>query len=286
MDTFRMFPGIVAMVATASLLSLMPAEIGATTVSGHVTVNGQKAPLLLSYVDESREDVIVVLTSKEVPSDAIPFIGEEVARKFGIYAVAFTVSRSDKRISPGFNGVFFPGREVGYNAFGPADAVLQMKRLDPEGIEGRISTPKTVESSFVAYSFDVTFSIPLGKAAPIRPHGAVKITGDTTSPPTATYAEYYRAVHAGDVQRIRKFLATAHLKQFDTDGDTREIMLAIMKDNPPEILIGKPVIKGIQATFTVEGMNLPTTKTTAEINMIKEGDSWKVEKERWSTTSR
>lgn len=287
MHTFPKLLNVVVALTVVLLLSVLGRANAVGTVTGDVTTNGQKVPLILTYVDEGPEDIIVVLASKEVPSDAVPFIGEEVARKFKIHAIAFTVSRANKSLSPGFNGVFYPGTEMGYAAMGVDDATLQVKRLDAEGIEGRIFTPKAVASSDLNYSFDATFSILLGKAAPAAAPGAVNISGDVASPPTAAYAEYYKVVFSGDEQKIRSSLTASRVKEFDAmDEDTRKAMLEIMKSNPPEIRIGKPAMAGNTATFPVEGLNLPTTKTSAEITMIKEGDAWKVEKEKWSTTSK
>lgn len=287
MRTVPRLLNLIVSLMVVSLLSVLATANAAGTVTGDVTTNGQKAPLILTYIDEGPEDVIVVLASKEVPSDAVPFIGEEVARKFKIHAVAFTVSRANKSLSAGFNGVFYPGTEMGYAAMAVDDATLQVKRFDAEGIEGRIFTPKAVASSDLNYSFDATFSISLGKAAPAPAPVEVNVSGDITSPPNAAYAEYYGVVFSGDEQKMRSFLTAARVKELDAmDADTRKAMLEIMKSNPPEIRISKPVMAGDKATFTVEGMNLPTTKTSAEVTMIKEGDAWKVEKEKWSTTSK
>jgi len=72
----------------------------AGSVSGSVTVKGQKGSLTLYYVDESPKDVVVVLASKEVPKDAVPFIGDDVARKFKIHALVFTVPRGGQALDP------------------------------------------------------------------------------------------------------------------------------------------------------------------------------------------
>jgi hypothetical protein len=276
--------GALAAGATPAQSAVPP---GSGTVTGSVTANGQKAPLILVYVDESPEDIIVVLASKEVPKDAVPFIGEDVARKFKISAVVFTVSRAGKNLASGLNGVYCPGTEIGYVGMATTSATLQVKRLDATRIEGRIFTPKPVALSSVTYAFDASFAIPLGTAAPAPPPVEVKVSGDTASAPTAVYADYYRTIHSGDVKKMRGFLAAARVKEFDAaDEQTRQMMLGILKDNPPEIRIGKPVVAAGKATFTVEGLNLQTTKTTAEVTMVQEGGAWKIDKERWSTTSK
>lgn len=272
--------------AAASWLAVAAASLAAGTVAGSLTVNGQKAALILSYVDETDEDIMLVFASKEVPADAVPFIGEEVARKFKIHAVVFTVSRASRKIVSGLNGIYHPGPEMGYMAMGVDTPTLQVKRLDAQGIEGRIFTAKPVKSSSDSYSFDVTFSVPLGKAAPVK-LVETKIAGDTTSPPSAAYTASYRVARLGDGQKLRGFLAAARIKEFDAmDAKTRAMMLDLLKDNPAEIRIGKPATAGPKATLVVEGMNLQTTKTTAEVTMVQEGGAWKVDKESWKTTSK
>jgi hypothetical protein len=277
---------VLSLVLVSSMAAAATAS-AAGTVAGTLTVNGQKAPLILSYVDESAEDIILVLASKEVPADAVPFIGEEVARKFKIHAIVFTVSRAGRNIARGLNGIYYPGPEMGYMAMAEGAATLQIKRLDAQGIEGRIFTAKPVKTSSDSYAFDVTFSIPLGKAAPPPKQAEIKITGDTTSPPAAAYAEYYRAARSGDAKKMRGFLAASRVKEFDKmDAETRAMMLDVLKDNPAEIRIGKPSIAGTKAALVVQGVNLQTTKTTAEVTMVQEGGIWKVDKESWTTTSK
>jgi hypothetical protein len=279
--------GRILSLVAVSWMAAAASSAAAGIVTGTITVNGQKAALILSYVDETDEDIILVFASKDVPADAVPFIGEEVARKFKIHALVFTVSRADKKIAAGINGIFYPGPEMGYIAMAVDAPTLQLKRFDAQGIDGRIFTAKPVKLSSDTYSFDVTFSIPLGKAAPLPPKAETRITGDTTSPPALAYAEYYRAARAGDTKKMRTGLAASRVKELDTmDAKTRAMMLELIKDNPAEIRIGKPTIAGSKATLVVEGLNLQTTKTTAEVTMVQEGGAWKVDKESWKTTSK
>jgi hypothetical protein len=176
---------------------------------------------------------------------------------------------------------------MGFVAVGPADLTLQITRMDATGLEGRVFTAKPVARSYVTYAIDATFAMPLGKAVPPAPPVALKISGDVTSPPTAAYAEYYRATQTGDAQKIRSCLAASRVKEFDAfDTKMRQAMLGVMKDNPSEILIGKPAITAGKATFTVDGLNTPSTKRSATVTMVQEGGAWKVDKESWSITSK
>jgi hypothetical protein len=286
MRSWSLVRRVLSLVAAAWLMAAVSSS-AAGTVAGTITVNGQKAALVLTYVDETDEDIVLVLASKEVPADAVPFIGEEVARKFKIHAIVFTVSRASRKITSGLNGVFHPGPEMGYMAMAVDAPTLQLKRFDASGIEGRIFTAKPVKSSSDSCAFDATFSVPLGKAAPPPRKAETKITGDTTSPPAVAYAEYYRAARTGDTKKMRGCLAAARIKEFDTmDAKMRSMMLDVLGDNPAEIRIGKPSITGTRAALVVEGMNLQTTKTTANVTMVQEGGAWKVDQEKWTTTSK
>lgn len=165
-------------------------------------------------------------------------------------------------------------------------ATLQVKRLDAKGIEGRVFTPKPVTLSDLTYSFDVAFNLPLGSAAPLPQPAIVKVSGDISAPALA-YGDYYRAIFAGDVEKIRAAFVAERRKDFDaSDSTKRGMLLDLLKNNPAEIRIGKPIVTGGTATLTVEGLNETATKSTAAVTMVQEGGAWKVGKEKWSSTSK
>jgi len=258
---------------------------GAAPVTGSITVGGEKVALVKAYVDESDDDVIVVLASKEIPRGVVPFIGEDVARRLKIHAIAFTVSRADRKLTRSFGGVFYPGPEMGFTGLAEGAATLEVKRFDATGIEGRIFTPNPVKSYDMTYTFDASFSLPLGSAAPPPPPIEVKISGDTSAPAQA-YADYYRAAISGDAATMAGFLAQERRAQFDAgDKEEKGMLLEILKSRPAEIRIGAPTVKAGKATFTVEGLNETSGKSTAEVSMVQEKGAWKLEKESWKTTS-
>ncbi len=282
-------------VATAALLAsalppLAPPAKAATAapVAGSLTVNGQTAALVKAYVDESLpEELIVVLASKEIPRDILPFIGEEAARKQKIHAVVFTISRAQRALDPrGLRGVYHPGPEMGFVGVAEGKAKLALSRLDATGIAGRISTPAPVALNDVSYSFDATFSLPLGSAAPAPPPVKVTVTGDTSAPALA-YADYYRAALGGDAAKIRSLLAKNRAQEFDKgDARTRAMMLDLLKSNPEKIRITKATTKGTTASLIIEGVNETASRSTAEVTMVSEDGSWKVQKEKWSVTNK
>lgn len=273
--------------AVVFLATLTGAEAAVAPVSGTLTVNGQKVTLVKAYVDESPDDVIVVLASKDIPRDVLPFIGEEVARKQKIHAVTFTISRAKRALEPrGLKGVYYPGPELGFVGIAEGKAKLALTRLDATGVAGRVSTPAPVTLSDLTYAFDASFSLPLGAAAPAPPPAEVEVSGDT-SPPARAYAEYYRSVFTGKADEIRGFLAKPRLKELDkADPKTQALMLDLLKSNPEQIRITKATTKGPTATLAVEGQNETATRSTAEVTMVNEGGAWKVQKEKWSVTNK
>jgi hypothetical protein len=256
-------------------------------VSGHLSINGQKVALVKAYVDEMPDDLLVVLASKEIPRDVLPFIGEDVARKQGIYAVTFTISRAKRALDPrGFKGVYYPGLEMGFVGLADGGAVLVLARLDATGLQGRISTAKPVTLSDLTYSFDATFSLPLGIAKPAPPPPRIEVSGDSSAPSKA-YAEYYRGVFTGTAEMIRGFWTKARQEEFDkADPETRAMMLDLLKSNPEQIRITKSTSKGASCTLSVEGVNETAARSAAEITMVHEGGAWKIEREKWTSTNK
>src|SRR5215470_4098462 len=83
-------------------------------VSGTLVLDGKTVALEHAYVDETDEDEpIVVLSDKALPADAIPFPPEKLVKEKGIHAVAFSLSRKERRLTNTFGKVFGPGHESG-----------------------------------------------------------------------------------------------------------------------------------------------------------------------------
>jgi len=280
----------IAFALSGAILSIaaMPvlAAAGGSQVTGSLTVNSEKVALLYAYADEAPDNIIVVLASKEVPDDVLPFIGEEVARKQKIHAVAFTISRAERSLARDFGGVFFPGAEMGFVGLPEGAAKLEVKRLDATGLAGRIYTPKPFTALDTAFGFDVTFSMPLGSAVPPKPAPTITVTGDSSAP-SKVYADYYRASFSGDMAKIRPFIAADRLKEMDAaPPEMLEMMFEMLKSQPHDITITKATVAGSKATLLVEALNQTTEQMTAEVSMVLEKGAWKIAKESWKTTSK
>lgn len=280
----NLVPGVVALSLLGATV-LAGGDPPAARVSGALTVDGTPTPLVLGYVDESADDIIVLLASRDVPRDVVPFVGEDVARRLKIHAVAFTVSRAEKALAQGFAGLFYPGAEMGYAALKAERMRLELARCDATGIEGRISSPAPFESFDQTFAFDVSFAFPLGAAAPPPPPLEVKISGDTSAPSQA-YAAYYRAVLGGDVAAFRSFLPASRQREFDgMPADERAMILELFSLRPAEINIAKAAVSDDTATLTVEGLNETSGKSVGTVTMRLENGAWKVEGDTWTSSS-
>lgn len=129
-------------------------------VSGTLTVDGKKIDLAYVYVDRiDPSEPIVVLSSKPLPAGAVPFIPEKLVKEQKIYAVAFSVSQKDKKLTNTYGMLSNPGdsSQVGLGRAEEGGVKLTITRLDDNVIEGKISTTKPVKLSYISYSFDLSF---------------------------------------------------------------------------------------------------------------------------------
>jgi hypothetical protein len=140
------------------------AQAAETAVSGTFTVDGKKIALAYAYLDRSDPtEPIVVLSNKPLPAAAIPFIPEKLIKDQKIYAIAFSVSQKDRKLSNTYGMLSSPGdaTQVGLGRVEEGEVLLSLTRLDDKVIEGKIATAKPVTLSYISYSFDLSF-----KAAP------------------------------------------------------------------------------------------------------------------------
>jgi hypothetical protein len=133
-------------------------------VSGFLNANGAKVALVHGYVDEADpSEPIVVLSDKALPADAIPFLPEKLVKAQSVHAIAFSISRTDKKLTNSYGKVYYPGKELGFGRVEDGEVTLVVTRLDATTIEGKIRTPKTVSFSDVSYSFEASFKVAMGK---------------------------------------------------------------------------------------------------------------------------
>jgi len=164
---------------------------------------------------------------------------------------------------------------------------IKFTKLTDTRAEGRIWVDEPYSAFDDTFNYEVTFALDIAKSAPTE-SGAATTEGQggnekpeamkgTPLPagggdPGKAYLELNKAILAGDVKAMRKFVPTKFLPDFDRD--VKEMMELMKSMTATNIKVLGGTIDGNAATLQVEGklMNEPTKIT---VTMEKEGNQWK-----------
>jgi hypothetical protein len=269
------------------LPAISSAEIAAD-VSGTLDINKKKLKITYGYIDMGKpEEPVIILSDKPLPPDQIPFLNADYATKNNVHAVVFGIVRNEKKLSSDMRWVYFgKDADIPFSVF-PGDKVsLDLKQADDILVQGKVKTSQPVNLTDLTYSFDASFKLSakdaLAKASTPR---KVSFSGDD-SPPVKAYKEYCKAIMAGDLEGIKKYLVAKNLKELEEmDSKEREMVLDVLKMRPEQLKIEKPSITGDQATFKASGKE-GSAVSTGSIKMVIENGTWKVLEDKWQTISK
>ena len=158
-----------AVLLALGLARVLPAARSDAEVSGKLTIDGKPVVVQFVYRDDTDPDEpIVVLSDQALPAEAVPFVPEKLVKDKQLHAIAFSVSRKDRKLTNTFGKVYCPGHEmgVGLGRVEERNVALTIDRLDAASIAGRISTVEPVKLSYVAYEFDLKFRTGAGQPKP------------------------------------------------------------------------------------------------------------------------
>ena len=99
--------------------------------------------------------------------------------------------------------------------------------------------------------------------------------------PTNAYMEYYRALNAEDMKKVKKYLAKSIVEQLEQSGMKDEELEMIKSLVPKEVKIIDEEIENNSAILTATG---GFGSQEGIIEMIKEDGKWKLLKENWELT--
>lgn len=248
---------------------------------GTLSADGQTTELKYAFVDESDDNVIVLIADVPVAPDDVPFGGHQLAAAGKMRGLVVSLSKSTRKIEKLYNAVFHPAWEGQFGSLG--DGVqLDVRAFDDKKLEARLWLDKPMTFSEHTFQYDVTFSVPLGVKKELIPIEAV-VTGDD-SPPARAYAACYKALMAGDIETVKKWVIRERVDALE-QMNPREIIEFYQLAQPHEIRIVSVSIEGNAATLKAEG-NVKDGSATGTISMILEDGAWKVQKESWSITSK
>lgn len=247
--------------------------------SGTMISNGQTSQIKYSYADEGPDDIILVLTDNPLPKESIPFGLHQLSMEGKVHGIVVTISKETKEQAPGLNAQY---HEVWGGQLGTlGNAVLKIDKLDSQVIEGHIFTPEQNTFSDYTFSFDVKFKTSLGlpeEEVPIE----VTIKGDD-SPPAIAYANYYKALMAGDVAELKKLIIKKNAEQLDSE-EAKMFFDLVKATHPRDIDIVTTDVSDKSAKLTVKG-SVDNSQGTGTVHMVVEDGAWKVETDKWKFTN-
>jgi hypothetical protein len=111
------------------------------------------------------------------------------------------------------------------------------------------------------------------------------------SAPKALYLKYHEALFvAKDIDALKPYLSQTAIAKIKASPESdRPMMFGLMQTMTPHKLhIDSEKIDGSKATLLVSEQNTEggmTEKTTGTIQLVREGDAWKIEKEAYDSKS-
>lgn len=251
------------------------AEEAPGTATGTMTANGKTYQMKYSYADEGADDIILVLTDNPVAKENIPFGLNQLAMEGKVRGLVVTISRETKGQVSGLNALYDESWAGQLGTLG--NAVLKIDKLDSQALEGQISTPEQNTFSDYTFSFDVKFKTALGTPKQEEPV-EVTIKGDG-SPAAAAYAEYYKALMAGDIPAVKKLIIKKNAEQLD-DETAGMIVDIAQAAHPREIEIVTTNLSDKSAELSVKG-SVDGSQGTGKVEMVVEDGQWKVATDKW-----
>ncbi len=245
------------------------------SASGTITANDKTYQMKYAYADEGPDDIIVVITDSELKSEDVPFGLHQLAMEGKVHGLIVTVSKATKEQAPGLNAIYDESWGGQLGTLG--NAVLKIDKLDDKTIEGQISTPEKSAFSDYTFAIDAKFKAELGAPKPAAPV-EVTVKGDGT-PAAAAYADYYKALMAGDIPTLKKLIIKENAEQLD-DETAGMIVDMAQSFHPKEIEIVTVNPTDSSAELKVTG-NADGSQGTGTIEMVVEDGQWKVATDKW-----
>jgi hypothetical protein len=121
--------------------------------------------------------------------------------------------------------------------------------------------------------------------------GAVPVQAQPAEMTASQFYTEYRAAFdkAETVEDIIQYMSASRRKQIEsTPADERAMMFDMMKTLGvlSDLKIAKETRTAGGATLSVDALDSDKAKTTGTITLVKENGAWKIEKERFSSSSR
>ena len=280
------------LLAAGALIASMASAAEPGTATGKMTVAGKNTELHYALARTTKNpfhdkltDMVVLVTNLEVTPEQWADMSTmfDLAGSGKLTGIEVEIDKDNQIIS---GTVYSPLFKLQGNSF----SAVGMHKFEPTSksntdISGKLTTSH--ESSFknVSYSYSVTFH---AVASTPKPETAAKLKGTPLSAgggdPGKAYFAYLKSMTAGNMAALKKAVSAERAKQMDQDPDFKKMFPLIQAMQPKKITVTGGAIDGDFATLKATG-DQDGTPATGTITMMREGGSWKVQREEWKSKS-
>jgi hypothetical protein len=267
------------------LFTVSAVRAAAGTAGGTIVVNGKTTTVKYAYAsaapgffDKTKEDVTVIVSDVPLDGKALEdqFERMHMADAGKLHAFEISIGPDGKPNSTSFrSNDFKKASPSGLSS----DDVFEKKTFDGKTVEGHYKSAKTHEFFGDTYSFDVTFKADITRKAKPVPPTAAETASAAKSPEAKVYGDFLAAVQKEDLDGLRKLFTKEQAKHLD-DPDAKKMVGLVKIMSATDIKVLKVDEKGDKADLTVNGKQEGKV-VNGVVHMVKEGGSWKVEREEW-----
>ena len=274
-----------SLLAAFGLLAAPAVSAAGGTAEGTITVNGKTTKLSHAYAravpgffDKTKEDVVVILTDVPLEAKALEDEFERIhlADAGKLHAFEITLDAEGKPISTSFRDNGF--KKASPSGLSSAD-VFTKKVFDGKTVEGSYKSAKVSEFFGETYAFDVSFRADVTRAAKVVPPTAAETAAAQKTPQAAVYAALPEGHPEGGLPALKKLFSKEQAKNLD-DPDAKKMVGMVKMMSATDIKVLKVVETGDTSDLTVAGKQ-DGNAVNGVVHMVKEGGSWKVQREEW-----
>ena len=259
------------------------------SVEGTLTVNDETYELKHAYVYQQDDEVVVALTDNPVTQDNVPFDLADLAYEGEIHGVSLGLSKKQKKVkTDSVYHVVYHKIFLGRGAL-KDPGKLTINKFNDKNLDAVLSVDKPTTYELYAgskkptYQYHAAFKVALiadggGSSMPVE----VIVTGDDT-PAGKSYASYYKAKLAGNVEEMKKWVVKSHVKDLDSEMGKMMVKMSMSTD-PKTINIVSTDLSGDSAILMVKGKTDGKSSATGHVKMVLEDGAWKVDTDKWDLT--
>jgi|GEM_PF-504660 len=266
----------------AMLLCGQAVESG--SVEGQLMVNGEATALNYVYAcqkpgffDKSQLDSIVILSSMELPANALSdqFERLRLQRESGLVCLELTIDSGQNLISVSLRHSGFRVNPSGNSTH----YVLEVDRFDDQVVAGNVYCTKEQEFAGATFRFDAKFHVSYYHEEKAPPPTAAEMETAAASPQAAVYRAYENAVQEGDLAGLKK-LVTAEVAAMMSEDDAAEMMDMMKAFLPTEVNFLRLAVDGDSAELSLQGV-LEGESVKGSGRFVRQKGEWRLEKVSW-----